>query len=171
MGSGAHVSDKKRNGPLVPVPPPADTREVLGELVERAPDALSYDPTAPEHELTHMRCLTDPGIQAALKDGWRGTVCAWAVVPWDLVDERSGECLTLPSLALIDTEGRLVRLTGWPSVNCWAAIIRACGADRARRGIPVVIRRRQSGTAGRSYWNVVIDATARPAAQGGSDSE
>lgn len=151
-----------QNSRLLPpsAPPPDEVRESVGELVERSPGALSYDPADPDAFLLHIRCQTDPGIPAQLRDGWKGVVRHWACVPYDVTDERTGENVTLPSLVLIDTNDVLIRLTNWPAISSWAAIVRSAGADKCRAGIPVIVRRRQSGTAGRSYWSVQVDHTA-----------
>lgn len=138
-------------------PPPEEVRRNVTDIVSRHPDAISFDAADPEYELLVLRCETDPGIAAQQRDGWRGTVTGWYVGTWAVTDEVTGEVVTLPSLCLLTARGELVRLTGWPGITSWANLIRAATADRVRQGLPVVVKRRASGTAGRSYWIVLPD--------------
>ena len=140
--------------------------ERIRALVADNPDAISYDPRDPANELLHIRVLTDPGILAAERDGWCGVVKGWAVGTWVVTDPETQELVTLPSLALIDSERNVVRLTGWPAINSLAQILKAAGPDRVRAGLPVTIMRRPSGTAGRSYWTIQVDDRAN----GGSNA-
>jgi hypothetical protein len=152
------VSKSKHPAPAaIQGPTPEETREVVETHTANHEGALSYDANAEENALLHLRCLTDPGVSAQQRDGWRGIVKQWACVPYDYEDGQTGEIVTLPCLVLISAKNELVRLSNWPAINSWAAIVRAAGVERCRAGIPVVVRRRQSSTAGRSYWSVQID--------------
>lgn len=150
--------DKPARGEIIPAP--ATVGERVRALVSANPDALSYDPSLAENELLHVRMMTDPGIDAGRRGGWRGFVYGWAVGTWTVMDQDTGEVVELPSLVLIGSEGALIRLTGWPAINCWSQILRYCPPDRVRAGLPVVITRRASGTAGRSYWSIQVDNAA-----------
>jgi hypothetical protein len=154
------TTPKKNSKAGQDAPPPDEVRVNVMAVVKRNPGALSYDPTEQDNDLLHCRCLTDPGIPAQLRDGWRGAIVHWAVVPYDYPDEETGELVTYPTLALISAAGELIRLANWPAINSWAAIVRAVGPDRCRAGLPVIVRRRPSGTVGRSYWSVQVDYTA-----------
>lgn len=149
------------------VPEPEEVRQAIQRIHAENHGAISYDVADEANELLHLRVQTDPGIAAQQRDGWRGVVREWAVTPWDITDETTGEVVTLPSLVLISDKGELVRLTGWPSVSSWAGIVRAAGVEKLRAGVPVVVKRRPSGTAGRSYWMVQIDCNLSP--KGGND--
>lgn len=107
--------------------------------------------------LVYARLVTDPGIEAAERDGWRGAVNRWAAFATEQTDEETGEVQHIPTLALMSPDGDVVRLSGWPSITSWATILKALGEERCKRGIPVRVHRRLSGTVGRSYWVVSID--------------
>jgi hypothetical protein len=145
--------------PIPQFPPPAVVEENVANIISRHPDAISFDPSDEANEMLSLRCQTDPGIASQLKDGWRGIVNTWYVGTWQVPDEGTGEVMTLPSLVLLTTRNELVRLTGWPAINSWATLLRAAKADRIRQGLPVIIKRRPSGTAGHSYWLVLPDAS------------
>lgn len=162
MSKRETTNDRPAPAPT-PAPPatavvPAPTADNVRAVVARHPDAISFDPADEANELLSLRCQTDPGIAAQQRDGWRGLVTGWYVGTWEIADETSGEVVTLPSLCLLTPRGELVRLCGWPAITSWANLVRAAGADRCRAGIPVVVKRRPSGTAGRSYWIVLPDA-------------
>lgn len=164
---------KKPNGAPAqmpaPVPAPAAPEDIVEvnvrELVSAHPDAISFDVADPANEMLALRCACDPGVASQVKDGLRATVKAWYVGTWTVTEQDSGRLLTLPSLVLITEREDLIRLTGWPCISSWATLLRAAGADRIRAGLPVVIRRRQSGTAGRSYW-VILPGGDCPSAPG-----
>lgn len=133
-------------------------RENIQTVLRQMPDLVSYDPTTDHGELLSIKMAVDPGIPAQQRDGWSGTVVEWGISSYDVTDPGTGEMVTLPSLALLTDRGELVRLTGWPAIRSWAAIVRAAGRERCQLGMAVVVKRRPSGTAGRSYWVVVPDA-------------
>lgn len=133
-------------------------RDNVRTALQQQPNLISYDPTTEEGELVSLRCAVDPGIPAQQRDGWRGTVVQWGISAYDVNDEQRGEIVTLPSLALISSERELIRLTGWPAIKSFGQIVRHLGIERCRRGVPIVVKRRASGTAGRSYWIVLPDA-------------
>lgn len=148
-------------------PEPEETRALVERMTEQQNGALSYDPREEENALLHLRVQTDPGIAAQQRDGWRGVVREWAVTTWDVEDAHTGEVITLPSLVLISESGELVRLTGWPVVSSWSQVVRAAGVAKLRGGVPVIVKRRPSGTAGRSYWIVQIDCDLAARRKGG----
>jgi hypothetical protein len=149
---------------LVPVPrstailPAEIVRENCRAAIAKMPDLISYDPTDEENDTLIIRCATEMGVAAQVRDGWKGNVVTWWVGPYETEDEKTGEIVLLPTLVLITAAGELARYAGWPAIKSWAKIVRAAGAERCRRGIEVVVKRRPSGTAGRSYWQVVADA-------------
>lgn len=130
-------------------------RENVRSVIAKMPDLVSYDPTDSASEALMLRCAVDPGIQGQKRDGWTATVCQWSVQAYDVNDEKTGEIVTLPSLCLISETGEMCRLTGWPAIKSWANLLRAAGAERCSLGIKIVVKRRPSGTAGRSYWLVL----------------
>lgn len=130
-------------------------RENIRSVISKMPDLISFDPSDSAAEGLMLRCAVDPGIEAQKRDGWTATVNQWSVQAYDVEDEKSGEVVTLPSLCLIAEDGTLCRLTGWPAIKSWANLLRAAGAERCSLGVRIVVRRRPSGTAGRSYWLVL----------------
>lgn len=143
------------------LPDPAVVEANLARHRERHEHAVSFDSTDPANEMLAVRCATDPGIPASMRDGWRGIVVSWWIGPYNYENEETGEVAVLPSLVLIDHKDSLVRLTGWPAISAWSGIMCAVSSERRSKGIPVVIRRRPSGTAGRSYWTVVVDPSVQ----------
>lgn len=151
----SNIVPRKSGGAVVP----ADiTRENCRAALAKMPDLISYDPTEEENEMLTVRCATEMGIAAQNRDGWKATVTAWWVGPYEMEDEETGEVVTLPTLVLLASSGELARFSGWPAIKSWAKIVRAAGAERCRKGIGVVVKRRSSGTAGRSYWQVMVNA-------------
>lgn len=151
----SNVVPRKSGGAVVPA---EITRDNCRAALAKMPDLISYDPTDEESELLTIRCATEMGIPSQQRDGWRACVAQWWVGPYETEDEETGEVVTLPTLVLISRDGELARYAGWPAIKSWARIVRAAGAERCRQGINVVVRRRPSGTAGRSYWQVMADA-------------
>lgn len=138
---------------------PADiVRENCLAALARMPDLISFDPAEVENEMLAVRCATEMGIEAQKRDGWCGRVVKWWMGPYEIEDQQTGEIVVLPTLVLITWDGVLARFGGWPAIKSWAKIVRAAGAARCRQGIDVVVKRRASGTAGRSYWQVMADA-------------
>jgi hypothetical protein len=151
--------------PVVPVTPqggaimPAElVRQNIATVLAQCPDLISYDPTTDEGEMLSLRCAVDPGVEQQKRDGYRGTVVNWGVSAYECKGDRDGEIVTVPSIALVMESGDIVRLTGWPGIKAWAALVRAAGKERCQLGMRVVIKRRASSTAGRSYWTVLPDA-------------
>jgi hypothetical protein len=132
----------------------------VAELVARTPGALSYDPADPANELLHVEMMTDPGCPSQLREGWSGIVSQWAVGTYDMPNEQTAELETLPSIYLKCSDGRSCRLFGWPAISSWALLMRTAGMERMAKGLPVVVRKRLSGTAGRSYWVICVDTGA-----------
>lgn len=151
----SNIVPRKGDGAVVPV---EITRENCRAALAKMPDLISYDPTDADTEMLTVRCATEMGISSQQRDGWRGRVVTWWMGPYETEDEETGEVVTLPTLVLITTDGVLARYAGWPAIKSWAKIVRAAGAERCRQGIDVVVKRRPSGTAGRSYWQVMADA-------------
>lgn len=152
---------------LVHLPSAASPQEVLEHeqmlaaqldaFVQHRPDSISWDVADVENEALTLRAMTDPGVPAQVKDGWRGRVRDWWIGLWESGDQETRQPRVDPCLALIDTQDNLIRLTGWPAISSWSTLLRAAGIARVRQGIPVVVRRRPSGTTGRSYWIVLPD--------------
>lgn len=136
------------------------TREVVSEKVQailaKHPDLISFDPLDERYEALTMRCKTDPGPGHGERDGWEGQVCDWWFGAYTVVDQDTGELVTLPSLALITSDGALVRFSGSePAVRSWLVILREIGPDRVRQGLRVRVSLRPSQTAGRHYWLIL----------------
>lgn len=129
----------------------------LDAFVQHRPDSISWDVADVENEALTMRAMTDPGIAQQIKDGWRGVVRDWWIGLWESADQETRMPRVDPCLVIIDAQDNLVRLTGWPAISSWSTLLRAAGIGRVRQGIPVVVRRRPSGTVGRSYWIVLPD--------------
>lgn len=129
----------------------------IDAILERRPEAISWDVADCANEGKTLRAQTDPGVPAAVKDGWRGFIVDWWIGVWETADPNTRVPLVLPCLALISRDDQLVRLTGWPAISAWGTLLRAAGIQRMREGIPVVVRRRPSGTVGHSYWVVLPD--------------
>lgn len=138
---------------------PADmVREQVEKVLERSPGLISFDDESESGQLLALRCAVDQGIPAAQRDGWRGHVIGWWVGTTEVLDKDSGEIITLPCVALLAVNGELCRLCRWPAINSWASIVAHMTASQRESGIPVRVYRRQSGTGGRSYWQVTPDA-------------
>lgn len=133
-------------------------RENVQTVLRNMPDLVSVDPTTDRGELLALKLAVDPGIPAQQRDGWSGCVVEWSINAREAKGDREGEIVTLPSLALLSDKGEVVVLYGWPAIRSWAAILQNAGKERCQLGMPVVVKRRPSGTAGRSYWTVVPDA-------------
>lgn len=149
----SNVTVSAKSGTVVP-------REVVMEkvadILRRYPDLISFDPLDEKYEALVHRCKVDPGPGHAERDGWTGEVSEWYFGTYTMTDEASGELITLPSLALVTTDGKLVRLVNSePAVRHWLAILREIGAERVRRGLRVKVALRASQTAGRHYWSIV----------------
>lgn len=132
-------------------------RSNIETVLRQIPDMVSYDPTTDRGEMLSLKLAVDPGIPAQQKDGWSGTVVEWGITASEITDQQSGEVVTLPSLALMDDKGYVVRLYGWPAIKSWASIIGHMGKERCQLGVAVVVKRRPSGVPGRSYWVVIPD--------------
>lgn len=133
-------------------------KQNITTVVSQFPDIISYDPTTDRGEMLSVTVAVDPGIPALQRDGWRGTITEWGIAPWEVKGNKEGEIVTVPSLVLIGSEGDVIRLTGWPAIRSWSQIVKVMGKERCQLGVSVVVKRRPSGTAGRSYWIVVPDA-------------
>lgn len=149
----ANISVRQSGGVVQP-------REVIVEKVQailrRHPDLVSFDPDEPRYESMVMRCKTDPGANHAERDGWEGQVCDWYFGTYTLSDDETGELITLPSLSLITTDGRLIRFTSSePAVRGWLTILREIGVERIKEGLNVRVTLRPSQTAGRHYWQIL----------------
>lgn len=130
--------------------------ERIADVLRRHPELVSFDPLDEKYESMVMRCKTDPGPSHAERDGWEGCVCDWYFGSYTMTDQDTGELVTLPSLALVTTDGRLVRLTNSePAVRSWLAILREIGAERVQRGLNILVSLRPSQTAGRHYWVIL----------------
>lgn len=146
---------QKQNGRGVVQP-----RDVVVEKVQaimaKYPDLVSFDPLDERYESLVMRCKTDPGPAHSERDGWEGQVCDWYFGTYTMVNNDTGELVTLPSLCLITSDGVLVRFTNSePAVRSWLVILREIGADRIRQGLRVRCSLRSSQTAGRHYWIIL----------------
>ena len=151
----SNIVPRRSGGAVVPA---EIVRENCRAALAKMPDLISYDPTEVDNEILTVRCATEMGIPSQQRDGWRAKIVAWWVGPYECEDEETGEVELVPSLALITSDGVLARYYNWPVIKSWAKIVRAAGAERCRQGIDVVVKRRPSGTSGRSYWQVMADA-------------
>lgn len=154
------MSKNQKTTDMAIISPLRRQADEIRALIAAEPDALSYDADDPAMELLHLRLATDPGCDAVDRDGWRGLAVHWQIGVWRAEKEDGGAPIILPSLALLAADGRLCRLSGWPAVNAWCQILTAVKPERIRAGIPIVVRKRQSGSTGRQYWSVSIDDTA-----------
>lgn len=135
------------------------TEMVVRRLVEGNPDLVSYDPNEPTQRALHYTAQLDPGVPAAHRDGYRCTVAEWAVTPVEVTDEATGESSVLPSLWILGTDGSSVRLTGYPAINSWSRLLYVVGIENIRDKLSIVVKRRPSGAAGRSYWIVLPEVS------------
>lgn len=133
-------------------------RENVQTVLRQLPDLVSYDPTTDRGEALAARLALDPGIPAQQRDGWSGTIVEWGVSAREARADKEGELTTLPALSLLSSNGEVIVLYGWPAIRSWAGIVGHFGKERCQIGVSVVVKRRPSGTAGRSYWVVVPDA-------------
>lgn len=133
-------------------------RDNVATVLRQHPGLVSYDPTTDEGEIVGLRCAVDPGVPAAQRDGWRGTVCHWGLSAQEVTDQKTGEVHVLPSLLLIPEEGEACRLYGWSAAKTWAKIVETLGVERCQLGVKIRVKRHPSGTAGKSYWVVLPDA-------------
>jgi hypothetical protein len=132
---------------------PADiVRDKVRNAIAKMPDLISFDPIDPQHESLALRCAVDPGVPAAQREGWTGTVVHWWVGTWEVPDGATGEVVLLASLVLITDRGETARYSSEPAIHSWAQILRAAGAERCRKGIKVRAVKRKSGTSPGSYW-------------------
>lgn len=132
-------------------------RANIAQVLAQNPQLCSFDLMAEENESLKLRSVLDPGILATERDGWSGFVNNWNICPYDVTNQQTGEVDTVPSLALFTPDGQLVRLTGWPAIKSWLRLVDAATPERCSLGIRVRVVRRPSGTAGRSYWQVLPD--------------
>lgn len=133
-------------------------RENVRTAISQLPGLVSFDVTDEANELLMLRCQTEQGIPAAMRDGWRGNVVQWWTGTAQVPDEDTGELVTLPCLVLIDDTSSLCRIYGWPAINSWARLLRAASVERCLKGIKVRVKRVPTATTGRSCWNVLPDA-------------
>ena len=130
--------------------------EKIGEILVRHPDLISFDVADERNERTYFAMKVDPGCGAAERNGWEGEVAEWYFGSYTITDEQTGELQTLPSLALMATDGRLIRFTNSePAVRSWLAILREIGVERVKKGVRVRVHLRASQTAGRHYWQIL----------------
>lgn len=130
--------------------------ERVADIMRRHPDLISFDPLDETYERLVMRCKIDPGASHEERDGWEGQVSDWYFGTYTMTDQHSGELVTLPSLALVTVDGRLVRFTNSePAVRSWLSILREIGVERVKRGLQVRVSLRPSQTAGRHYWTIL----------------
>ncbi len=133
-------------------------RENIRTAIAQLPGLISFDVTDEANELLMLRCMTEQGIPAAMRDGWRANVVSWWCGTSQVPEEDTGELVTLPCLVLISDGGSLCRLYGWPAINSWARLLRAASVERCLKGILVRVKRVPTATAGRACWNVLPDA-------------
>lgn len=149
----ANIDAKNSRGIVMPR---EQVLEKIADILRRHPDLVSFDPLDEAYEHLVLRCKVDPGPAHAERDGWEGCVCDWWFGSYTMTDDVTGELLTLPSLALVTVDGRLVRLTNSePAVRSWLVILREIGVERVKRGLNVCVTLRQSQTAGRHYWMIL----------------
>lgn len=153
---------------LQDLPPVDEAGAVAAPLVPRlGAGAVSWHDNNPHAESLALRCALDPGCPPQARDGWRGRVAHWGVGYWACAGEgKDGNKVAVISLLLIDVAGHSCRLTGWPAINSWAALLSALSPARAGEPVPVLVTRHASGTPGRSYWQVQPDYEALGCAGG-----
>lgn len=131
-------------------------QERVSAILARHPDLISFDPLDDLNERMLMRCKVDPGAGHQERDGWEGMVSDWYFGTYTMTDQDTGELVTLPSLALLTCDGKLIRFTNSePAVRSWLAILHEIGVDRVRQGLMVRVALRASQTAGRHYWQIL----------------
>jgi hypothetical protein len=117
-------------------------QEKVAAVLARHPELLSFDPLDAKYENILMRLKTDPGPPHSQRDGWEGMVCDWYFGTYTMTDDTTGELVTLPSLALVTSDGVIVRMTNSePAVRSWLVILGEIGPERV--------------TAGRHYWQIL----------------
>jgi hypothetical protein len=129
-------------------------RQNIATVLTQQPDLVSYDPTTDEGEMIGAAVALDPGSPSVVKDGWEGTVVQWGIAPWEAPDPVSKELSTVPSLLLIGESGQRLRVTGWPAIKSFAAIVRHFGKERCQLGVKIRVQKRPSSIPGRSYWSI-----------------
>lgn len=149
----ANVSIPNGRGVVVP-------REVVVEKVQavlmRHPELISFDMLDEALEPIVLRLKCDPGPTHDQRNGWTGLVNEWYFGTYTMTDESSGELVTLPSLVLLATDGRILRLTNSePAVRSWLSVLREVGVERVKKGLQVVCKLRPSQTAGKHYWQIL----------------
>lgn len=164
---------KSHNGPETSVIPAAESvlvpAALLPQIVQemqridtalRAEGSLcNYDPTTPDGTILDLVLCAAEGCSAAEKDGWQGEIRYWRIGAAVGCDPGSGEIAAVPSLVLYESERRIVRLFGMPVIGAWYQLMGHLQSRWTAPTIPVIVRRKPSQTAGRSYWTVQLDAT------------
>jgi hypothetical protein len=149
----ANISIPSGRGVVVPR---EVVQERIADVLRRHPDLVSFDPLDERYENLIMRCKLDPGVPKEERDGWTGQVCDWYFGTYSMVDDKTGEVMTLPSLSLWTSDGICCRLTNSePAVRAWLAILREIGVERVKRGLMVRVALRHSAGAVGPYWTIL----------------
>lgn len=147
---------EQRPEPIGVIVPADIVRDKVHLTLAKFPDLVSFDPTDEANERIMLRCKLDPGVSREERDGFEGMITDWHFGTYTMTDEETGELKTMPSLALLTEEGRLIRLTNSePAVRAWLAILKELGVERVKRGLNVKICLRASSNQGRRYWQII----------------
>lgn len=145
-------------GLVLPVMP-QQMREINAQLEAHATVA-NYDRQSNAGRIRDAVMVTHAGCPAQLRDGWRGRVKYWRVSAYPGANPDSGEMAVLPSILFESSRGERCRLFNGPAIDSWYMLLASVDPAEFGGELPIVCRRRQSGTAGRSYWVVELDPGA-----------
>lgn len=135
---------------------PADQCNALTTHLRREPGATSRQQVPEDHPLVLLRLLTDPGCPEHQLDGWAGVLAEWHCCTYTYPDPRSGDLVTLPTIALLATDGRLARYPGWQAVNAWCALCRSYSPSLMRGRVTVHVQRIPARPGQDAHWAFAI---------------